>query len=145
MTASEAQHEPRILMLSTIACAYPGADTAGQMHLDHHVHTYNLVVPDPVVFNEEFYFYCFEQGFDGIIIMSCGVECPFPGAYDRLAKRVDNLYKMMKERSIEIDRLRLTAICTVCAQSYVKEIENMAEKLRELPPAREILALAGGA
>ncbi len=146
MNAEKPEHEPRILILSTIACAYPGADTAGQMHLDHHVHAYNLRLPDPVVFPEDFYFYCFEQGYDGIIIMSCGVECPYPGAYDRLAKRVDVLYKMMKERGLEIDRLRLTAICTVCAQAYIKEIEGMAEKLRALPPIKEALAdgITGG-
>jgi coenzyme F420-reducing hydrogenase delta subunit len=96
-------------------------------------------MPDPVVLPDDFYFYCFEQGFDGIIIMSCGVECPYPGAYDRLAKRVDELYTQMKQRNLEIDRLRLTAICTVCAQSYIKEIEGMAEKLKTLPPAKETL------
>lgn len=140
MTQEAAGYQPNILLLSTIDCAYPGADWAGQMHLDHHVQTYNLRVPDPVVFPEEFYFYCFEQGYDGIIIMSCGAECPYPGAYDRLAKRVDELYKMMKERDLEIDRLRLTAICTVCAQAYIKEIEGMVEKLKALPSIKEALA-----
>jgi coenzyme F420-reducing hydrogenase delta subunit len=140
MTQKVTGYDPRILILSTVDCSYPGADTAGQMHMDHHLHTYNLLTPDPVVFDEDFYFYCFEQGYDGILIMSCGEECPYPGAYHRLAQRVDNLYKMMKERGLEIERLRLTAICTVCAQAYVKEIEGMAEKLKALPPIKEVLA-----
>lgn len=142
MTQEEPKHEPHILLLSTIDCAYPGADWAGQMHMDHHIHAYNIRVPSPAMFPEDFYFYCFEQGYDGIIIMSCGAECPYPGAYDRLAKRVDKLYKMMKERDLKTDRLRLTAICTVCAQSYVKEIEEMAEKLRALPPIKKALAIS---
>jgi F420-non-reducing hydrogenase iron-sulfur subunit len=140
MTKDVASYEPNILLLSTVDCAYPGADWAGQMHLDHYLHAYNLRMPDPVVLPDDFYFYCFEQGFDGIIIMSCGVECPYPGAYDRLAKRVDELYTLMKQRNLEIDRLRLTAICTVCAQAYIKEIEGMVEKLNALPPAKEVLA-----
>ncbi len=142
MSEAGESRPPRILILSTVACAYPGADTAGQLHLDHHVEAYNLRVPSPVVFPEDFYFYAFERGFDGILIMSCGVECPYPGAYDRLAKRVDALYVMMKERGLETVRLRLTAICTVCAQAYIKEIQGMAEKLRELRPAHEMLAEA---
>ena len=140
MIKEESKHEPQILLLSTIDCAYPGADWAGQVHLDHYINAYNLRVPSPAMFPEEFYLYCFEQGYDGIIIMSCGAECPYPGAYDRLAKRVDNLYQIMKKRGLETDRLRLTAICTVCAQSYVKEIEEMAEKLRVIPPVKEILS-----
>ena len=139
MTEKENGYQPRILILSTLDCAYPGADTAGQLHMDHHIHAYNLATPDPVVFPEEFYFYCFEQGYDGIIIMSCGEECPYPGAYKRLAKRVEDIYKMMRERELEMERLRLTAICTVCAQTYVKEIKGMAEKLRNLPPIKEVL------
>ena len=140
MIQESSQHEPKILLLSTIDCAYPGADWAGQTHLDHYVHSYNLRVPSPAMFPEEFYFYCFEQGYDGIIIMSCGAECPYPGAYDRLAKRVDKLYTMMKERDLAIERLRLTAICTVCAKSYVKEIEDMAQKLKTIPPIKEALS-----
>ncbi len=139
MTKVESSYTPNILLLSTIDCAYPGADWAGQMHMDHYVQAFNLRVPSPAMFPEEFYFYCFEQGFDGILIMSCGAECPYPGAYDRLAKRVDHLYKMMKERNLETDRLRLTAICTVCAQAYVKEIEDMAGNLKTLPPIKKAL------
>jgi F420-non-reducing hydrogenase iron-sulfur subunit len=138
MKQKETEYKPRILILSTIDCAYPGADTAGQLHLDHHVYTYNLATPSPVVFPEDFFFYCFEQGFDGILIMSCGEECPYPGAYKRLAQRIDNLYKMMKLRDLEIERLRLTAICTVCAQAYIREIEGMVEKLKDLPPIKEV-------
>lgn len=140
MTQEEFKYEPNILLLSTIDCAYPGADWAGQMHMDHYIHAYNIRVPCPAMFPEEFYFFCFEQGFDGIIIMSCGAECPYPGGYDRLAKRVDKLYKMMKKQDLEIERLRLTAICTVCAQSYIKEIGEMAAKLKALPPVKRALA-----
>lgn len=140
MSVEENSREPRILILSTIACAYPGADTAGQMHLDHPVNTYNVRLPSPAVLPEDFYFHSFEQGFDGIIIMSCGEECPYPGAYDRLAKRVDNLYVLMKEKGLNIKRLRLTAICTVCAQAYVKELKEMTEALLGHVTAKDVLA-----
>jgi hypothetical protein len=45
---------------------------------------------------------------------------------------------MMKERELDIRRLRLTAICTVCTRAFVKEVNNMNEVLAELgPPGSE--------
>ena len=161
MTQKVDEYEPRILLISTLTCAYPGADNAGQLHLDHNPQTYNLRVMSPVIFPEEFYLYCFEQGFDGIIVMSCGEECPYPGAYKELAKKIDNFYGIMKtgefdrlpgrdkktylapgKKGISIDRLKLTAICTVCAQAYIKEINEMTERLKLLPPIKEIFVEA---
>jgi len=68
--------------------------------------------------------------------MSCGDECPYEGAYHALAKRLDRVYKMMKERDLDIRRLRLTAICTVCKRAFLKEVNQMNEVVKELgPPA----------
>jgi F420-non-reducing hydrogenase iron-sulfur subunit len=66
--------------------------------------------------------------------MSCGEECPYDGAYHALAKRLDNVYKMMKEKEIEIKRLRLTAICTVCNRAFLKEVNQMNTLVKELGP-----------
>jgi len=36
----------------------------------------------------------------------------------------------MKERGIDIRRLRLAAICTVCVKPFLKEINQMADLLK---------------
>lgn len=118
-------NNPKILILATVACAYPGADYVGQNHIEYPPNTYIIRVPAPVVFPENFYLYCFEKGIDGIIIMSCGHECPYEGAYKRLADRVSRVHEQMKERKIDPKRLRLCAICTVCARPFLKEINQM--------------------
>jgi hypothetical protein len=41
---------------------------------------------------------------------------------------------------LESKRLKLTAICTVCAKHVVKEITEMDEYLRSLQPAKTLLA-----
>ena len=126
----------KILILATESCAYPGADAVGQGHQSYPANTYILRVKAPVLFPEKFYLDCFAKGIAGIIIMSCGVECPYPGAYDALAKRVDKVYELMKARGLDIRRLRLTAICTVCTRAFVKEVKQMHDLISELgPPA----------
>jgi coenzyme F420-reducing hydrogenase delta subunit len=127
-------NEGKILILATETCAYPGADSVGQSHSSYPANTYILRVRAPVLFPETFYLDCFAKGIGGIIIMSCGEECPYPGAYNALARRVDRVYKLMKEKSLDIRRLRLTAICTVCNRAFLKEVNQMNELIRELGP-----------
>jgi F420-non-reducing hydrogenase iron-sulfur subunit len=124
---SDAQQprRPKILLLATSACAYPGADYVGQTHSEYPANAYIIRVPAPAVFPAEFYLRCFEKGIEGIIVMSCGQECPYPGAYQRFAERVGRAHALMKERGLDPRRLRATAICTVCARAFLKEVQDM--------------------
>jgi F420-non-reducing hydrogenase iron-sulfur subunit len=117
------------LVLATDACAYPGADNVGQIHAEYITNAYILRVPAPAVFPEEFYLRCFEKGIGGIIVMTCGHECPFEGAYDRVAARISRVHELMKERGIDPNRLRMCAICTVCWRPFLKEVTQMNELL----------------
>ncbi len=126
--------ENKILILATESCAYPGADSVGQAHSSYPANTYILRVRAPVMFPEKFYLDCFSKGISGIIIMSCGEECPYEGAYKALAQRIDRVYQMMKELDLDIRRLRLTAICTVCNRAFLKEVNMMNDLVQELGP-----------
>lgn len=133
----------KILILATESCAYPGANAVGQAHLSYPANTYILKVKSPAMFPEKFYLDCFKKGISGIIIMSCGEECPYPGAYKALAQRIDRVFAAMKEENLDIRRLRLTAICTVCTRAFIKEVKLMNEVLAELgPPGNDLSARA---
>lgn len=129
--------EGKILILATETCAYPGANSVGQAHSSYPANTYILRVRAPVLFPEKFYLDCFKKGISGIIIMSCGEECPYDGAYHALAKRIDQVFKMMKSKGLDLRRLRLTAICTVCNRAFLKEVNDMNALIQELGPPRE--------
>jgi len=136
MAATQVKKKPRILILATQACAYPGADHAGQTHAEYPTNTYILRVPAPVLFPEAFYMRSFERGIGGIIVASCGHECPYDGAYDALAARVSRVRKRMKEAGIDPNRLRICAICTVCSRAFIKEVNDMNDRLtRQLAEA----------
>jgi coenzyme F420-reducing hydrogenase delta subunit len=129
MAVTRHENRPTILVLATETCAYPGADNVGQIHADYPTNAYVVRVPAPVVFPEEFYLRCFENGFAGIIVMSCGHECPYEGAYDRFAARIGRVHALMRERGLDAKRLRLCAICTVCSSAFLKEVNQMNEYL----------------
>jgi F420-non-reducing hydrogenase iron-sulfur subunit len=128
------ENPQKILILATESCAYPGANAVGQAHMSYPANTYILRVRAPVLFPEKFYLDCFAKGIGGIIIMSCGEECPYKGAYAALAARIDQVYLAMKERGLDIRRLRLTSICTVCTRAFVNEVTTMNKVLEELGP-----------
>jgi len=130
-----------ILVLATEDCAYPGANSVGQAHQSYPDNIYIIRTPTPALFPERFYLDCFDKGIAGIIVMSCGVECPYEGAYQALARRVDNLYPLMREKGLDIRRLRLTAICTVCNRAFLNEVNQMNQVVAELgPPGSEARA-----
>lgn len=131
-------NKEKILILATESCAYPGADSVGQAHSSYPTNTYILRVRAPVLFPEQFYLDCFKKGISGIIIMSCGEECPYDGAYKALAKRLDRVYAMMKAQDLDIRRLRLTAICTVCNRSFLNEVNQMQDVVQELGPPQMV-------
>ncbi len=118
---------PKILIITTNHSSYPGANAVGQARLAYDSNTYILRVPDPVMFPEEFYLNAFEKGIGGIIIMSSGSDCPYEGAYPRLSARIQNVYNKMKAKNMDINRLKLTTICTVCTESFLKEVANMEQ------------------
>jgi coenzyme F420-reducing hydrogenase delta subunit len=135
--------ETRVLVLASLLCAYPGIDSAGQAHLDYPANTYVLPTPDPVMFPEWFYLRCFERGIDGILIASCGTDSPYEGSYEQLSARVGRVVATMKERGLDIRRLKLTAICSVCSKAFVKEVGALARTVSELGPARDELDAVG--
>lgn len=134
MSPQAKKQENKILILATETCAYPGADSVGQSHSSYPANTYILRVRAPVLFPESFYIDCFKKGISGIIVMSCGEECPYEGAYKAMAKKLDSVYKKMKAMELDLKRLRLTAICTVCNRAFLNEVKQMDQLVQELGP-----------
>lgn len=131
---------PKILVLATDRCAYPGADAVGRAHLEYGPNVYALRVPSPALFPEDFYLRAYSKGIDGILIAACGSDCPYRGAYEKLAQRIDEMTVHMKEGGFETGRIRLTAICTVCIKAYLKELAQLNEALLEFGPVNRARA-----
>ena len=134
--------EPKILILATLSGGYAGADSVGQLHTDYASNVFILPTVCPAMFPEEFYLRTLEKGFDAILVMYSGTDCPYKGGAERTAEIVNRVYPLMKERGIDPRRLRLTAICTVCTKPFLKEVDQMNELLRGIGPVRDELAKA---
>lgn len=132
--------QPKILILATLAGGYAGADSTGQSHLDYPACTFILPVMCPVMFPPEFFIRAFERGIDAIIVMYSGTDSPYKVEADGTAKLINRTYELMKQRGIDIRRLRLAAICTVCVKPFLKEVNQMAELLKGIGFVKNELA-----
>lgn len=147
MEITQSQRKPKILILATLSGGYKGADAVGQLHAEYPSNTYILPVICPAMFPEDFYMRAFERGIDAIIVMFSGSDCPYVGGAERTAEIINRVYPQMKARGLDVRRLRLVAICTVCTKPFLNEIKRMEEILREigpiqhpLPPIQEAVA-----
>lgn len=150
--------QPKILILATEHCAYPGADNVGRSHVEYPPNVYLMRVPAPVMFPDDFYYRAFAKGISAIIIMTCGHECPYQDAFEFVAKRIDRVYKQMKTLwkdwlpisglqiakqpdtdGIDQRRLRICSICTVCNKQFLKEVNDMNNLLKEIGPVESPL------
>lgn len=140
MAQSMQTEQPKILILGTLAGGYAGADSTGQSHMDYPANTYILPVMCPCMFPPEFFMHAFERGIDGIIVMYSGTDSPYKVEADGTARLINRAYDLMKERGLDIRRLRLAAICTVCVKPFLKEVNQMHELLQGIGFVREELA-----
>ena len=122
----------KILILATLSGGYRGADAAGQAHLEYPPNTYILPVMSAAMFPPRFYLQAFEQGIDAILVMYSGTDSPYKDVPERTAINIKETYTLMKERGLDIRRLRLVAICTVCVKPFLKEVNAMNELLDEI-------------
>jgi len=131
---------PKILILATLAGGYAGADSTGQVFAEYPTNTYILPVMCPVVFPPEFFVHAFQRGIDGIIVMYSGTDSPYKVEADGTAGLITRTYAVMKQRGIDIRRLRLAAICTVCVKPFLKEVRLMEDLLAGIGPVQNDLA-----
>jgi F420-non-reducing hydrogenase iron-sulfur subunit len=141
---SESIHQPKILILGTISGGYAGADSTGQSHLEYPANTYILPVRSPVMFPPEFYMRAFEHGMDGIIVMYSGTDSPYKVEAEGTAELINRTYALMKTYGLDIRRLRLAAICTVCVKPFLKEVNLMNELLKGIGLVQDELAAHAG-
>jgi len=99
----------------------------------------------PVMFPPEFFIRAFERGIDGIIIMYSGTDSPYRVEADGTAALVNKTYALMKERGIDIHRLRLAAICTVCVKPFLKEVDQMTNLLSGIGFVRDEITVPAAA
>jgi F420-non-reducing hydrogenase iron-sulfur subunit len=135
--SSEGQHEaagPRILVFST-AISDPGIDFAGSLHLHYSPQVSVISMPCTSGIKPAWILHALERGFDGVFIAADGEECSYlPDCAQRGAKIAADAQALLEQNGYEPQRLKMAAICSVCAEHFVRYIGDFSSALSELGP-----------
>jgi len=124
---------PKILVFSTEIISDPGIDQAGLRKIHYSPNTYVISLPCSSGIKPKWILYAFEKGFDGVFIAADGHECSYNSNCSEYTNQIIiQAQDMMKERNISPKRIRMAAICSVCAEPFTAHIANFTKILNEL-------------
>ncbi|MCR6494381.1 hydrogenase iron-sulfur subunit [Cellulomonas sp. P24] len=134
-TATVTGFSPRILVFSTNNISDPGIDLAGSRHLHYSATVSTMSVPCSSGLKPGWILHAFETGLDGVFIASDGEECALlPECAERTSHIVTQAQELMKARGIEPQRLKMAAVCSVCAEPFVNYMREFSQMLVDMGP-----------
>ncbi|MEZ5126095.1 MAG: hydrogenase iron-sulfur subunit [Thermoleophilia bacterium] len=140
--AAEVQgFRPRILVFSTNNISDPGIDLAGSSHMHYSPTVVVISVPCTSSIKPGWIVYAVSQGFDGVFIAADGEECAYlSDCSTRTARIMTDAQELLKAEGFEPQRLRMAAICSVCAEPFTNYMREYSKALAELGPVRRAVA-----
>ncbi len=122
--------QPKILVFSTEKISDPAIDMAGLLKLHYPPQVYTIPLRCSSSVKPRWILRAFEQGFDGVFIAADGSDCAFSeSCTEKTGHLVTKTHEMMKEKNLDPARLRMAAICSVCSESFVKQMKSFNEYL----------------
>jgi F420-non-reducing hydrogenase iron-sulfur subunit len=127
---------PKILVFSTNNISDPGIDLAGSSHLHYSPTVMVISLPCTSGIRPDWIVYAIEQGFDGVFIASDGEECAYlPDCAERSAHIMTTAQEMLKSRGHDARRVKMAALCSVCADPFVNYMAEFSKALVALGPS----------
>jgi len=128
--AAAKQRPPRILVFSTNNISDPGIDLAGSSHMAYSPGVMVISLPCTSGIRPSWIVHAIENGFDGVFIASDGDECAYlPDCSSRASNLVARAQKMLTEAGHDSSRLRMAAICSVCAEPFTRHVTQFGAAL----------------
>ena len=127
---------PKILVFSTNNISDPGIDLAGSSHLHYSPTVMVISMPCTSGIRPDWILYAIEQGFDGVFVASDGEECAYlPDCAERSSHIMSQAQAMLEDRGHNPRRVKMAAVCSVCADPFVNHMAEFSEALVGLGPS----------
>lgn len=126
----------RILVFSTNSISDPGIDLAGSAHLHYSPEVRVIPLPCSSGIRPDWIVRALQKGFDGVFVAACGGDCAYlSDCTDRTGRVIRAAQERMKQQGINPKRLKMSGLCSVCADNFVTHMENFRKELAKLAPA----------
>ena len=126
-------YKPKILVFSTDKISDPGIDQAGLKKIHYSPTVYVISLPCSSGIKPKWILHALEKGFDGVFIAADGHECSYSSkCADHTNHIIEASQVLMKEKNISPKRIRMAAVCSVCAEPFASHMENFSKILNDL-------------
>jgi coenzyme F420-reducing hydrogenase delta subunit len=127
------EFQPKILVFSTDKISDPGIDLAGLLKIHYPPSVYTISVPCSSSIKPRWILHALKNGFDGVFIAADGTDCPYtPNCSSLTAKIVANTQELLKKEKINPARIKMAAICSVCAEAFANHMKSFSKSLMDL-------------
>jgi len=135
---TDTRWEPKILVFSTNNISDPGIDLAGGSHMPYSPAVLVVPVPCSSGIRPAWVLHAINAGFDGVFIAADGTDCAYlPDCTKRTGEVVEKSQSLLKENNLDPRRLKMAAICSVCAESFQSHMEKFKTALVKLDSSQE--------
>ena len=132
------EFRPKILVFSTNLISDVGIDYAGLLHMHYPATTSIIRLPCSSMIRPEWILFALESGFDGVFVAADGTDCPYlRDCTERTARRIDQALELVKKNGFRPERIKMAAICSVCAEPFSNHMKNFYEVLKKLGPVKK--------
>mgnify|MGYP001209212403 FL=1 len=116
---------PKILVFSTEKISDPAIDMAGLLKKHYPASVFTVNVPCSSGIKPKWIMHAFEKGFAGVFIAADGTDCAYSeSCSEKTSEIVKNTHDLMKANNMDPARLKMAAICSVCAEAFVKHVQT---------------------
>jgi F420-non-reducing hydrogenase iron-sulfur subunit len=130
MSETKGNKTPKVLVFSTEKISDPAIDLAGLLKLHYPPTVYVVTLPCSSAVKPKWIMHAFEKGYDGVFVAADGTDCPYSeSCTERTSELIAHTHILMKEKGMNPARLKMAAICSVCAEPFAKHMNGFVEEL----------------
>ena len=130
---ADVQFVPKILVFSSERISDPAIDLAGLLKKHYPPSVYNITVPCTSSIKPRWILHALKRGIDGVFIASDGTDCAYRSdCSDITSVTIKSAQEAMKIEGINVARIRMAAICSVCADPFVSHMKAFMNSLTEM-------------
>jgi coenzyme F420-reducing hydrogenase delta subunit len=138
---TDSSSDPKILVFSTNNISDPGIDMAGGSHMPYSPSVLVVPVPCSSGIRPSWVLHAIEVGFDGVFIAADGTDCAYvPDCTRRTGELVQKAQSLLEANGLDPSRLKMAAICSVCAESFQSHMEKFKAALMKLDSTKKKVA-----
>jgi heterodisulfide reductase subunit A len=132
-TATSEEPEKKIVAFCCNWCSYAGADFAGVSRIQYPPNARIIRTMCSGRVSKDFIRYAFARGAGGVLVSGCHpADCHYINANMQTEKRVKALWKELRKKGLDADRLQLAWVSAAEGQRFALIMEEMSQRLKKV-------------